>query len=231
MDAKLFSNSVMVGALMIAFGGLLLLGTFGWDDENAFRFAPSLFTLWGVLVLVQRGFRRWGFPLTLIAIGIAWQILVFVDLNVFPLALMAIGAALIFGGFKSNRSRSNRTSEPVIETENYDSPNLHGVTVMAENSRRIDSKEFSGGDMKVVMGSGKLDLRDAQIPNPPARVDLTLVMGEIKVRVPTDWNVEFDNATIMGETKDVRPLSTERATEPNLVITGSVVMGGLTIDG
>ena len=58
------------------------------------------------------------------------------------------------------------------------------------------------------MGNAHIDLREASIQEKPAVLELNVVMGEIKLRAPRDWNIRVDDDTVMGDTKD------ERATRP-----------------
>ena len=65
----------------------------------------------------------------------------------------------------------------------------------------------------------------------PATLEVTVVMGEMKLRVPGEWNLRLENDTIMGETKDERLVrETGGEAQTDLVIKGSVVMGSLKIE-
>ena len=78
------------------------------------------------------------------------------------------------------------------------------------------------------MGNGTLDMRDATIVDKPATLEVSVVMGEVKVRVPTEWNVRIVNSSQMGDTKDTRG-SQNDSDNPDLIIRGSVTMGSLHI--
>jgi hypothetical protein len=54
-------------------------------------------------------------------------------------------------------------------------------------------------------------------------------MGQVNIRVPSDWSVAINNSTIMGESKDERR-GAPSSTDADLTITGTVVMGSLKIE-
>ena len=60
-------------------------------------------------------------------------------------------------------------------------------------------------------------------------IDITCIMGQVTLRVPSDWDIRIDNATLLGESKDDRHLQNSPS-EANLTVTGMVLMGSLKID-
>jgi predicted membrane protein len=77
------------------------------------------------------------------------------------------------------------------------------------------------------MGGVELDLRDAVMDRKEAVLDVSSVMGGVKVRVPTSWTVVPRVSSIMGGFKDDtrRPANDDH----RLVLKGTVLMGGLTV--
>ena len=78
------------------------------------------------------------------------------------------------------------------------------------------------------MGSGTLDMRDARIVDRPATLEVSVVIGEVKIRVPADWNVRIVNSIQVGEAKDMRARQNDDD-DPDLIIKGSLKMGGLQV--
>ena len=78
------------------------------------------------------------------------------------------------------------------------------------------------------MGSGNLDLRNARIVSKPATLEASVVMGEVKVRVPAEWNVRIANSIQVGEAKDIRARQ-NNDDNPDLIVKGSLKLGGLQI--
>jgi hypothetical protein len=110
-----------------------------------------------------------------------------------------------------------------------DEVNAVGVTGAAEE--KITTQAFKGGYLRAVMGAVELDLSQAAIETPPATIEATVVMGGAEIKVPQDWVVKTEARAIMGGVEDVR--GQEKASEgttPDLVVTGKVIMGGLTVN-
>ena len=77
------------------------------------------------------------------------------------------------------------------------------------------------------MGGVELDLTEATIEDPPATIEMTVVMGGAKIAVPEGWNVRVDTGTVLGGV-DERGVGGQ-GEPPDLVLTGKVVMGGVAI--
>jgi DUF4097 and DUF4098 domain-containing protein YvlB len=101
-----------------------------------------------------------------------------------------------------------------------DSAFLSGVV------RRYDSGVFRRGEAETFMGGIDLDFRDATMEGDEARLDVSAIMGGVKIRVPRTWNVENRIVATMGGVKDRTHSSSGNK---RLVISGSVLMGGLEI--
>jgi hypothetical protein len=89
------------------------------------------------------------------------------------------------------------------------------------------SKDFRGGEATAVMGGIDIDLRNAVMDRDEAVLDVSSVMGGVKVRVPNDWTVVSRVSSIMGGFDD----NTRHPVNPDhrLVLKGTVVMGGLKV--
>ena len=247
MNTRRLSGSFAFGLLAIALGLLLLLGNFGFlDTGDVFRWVPSLFILLGVWMLVKNRFRQVGGPILMIVVAALIQIMVLgVDIGRYwPVILIGVGAAILVKSLRSRGGRSSDASsgaytdspnsvsvfgsERKVAPADQDSINL--VSVMGSAAQRITSPEFRGGRATAVMGEAIIDLRESAIQEKPAVLEFSIVMGEIKLRVPRDWNVRVDDDTIMGELKDERLPSETGESQTDLVIKGSVVMGSLKIE-
>ena len=232
---------VFFGALVVVIGILFLLNSTGVADlGRLLDWWPSLIILYGVWRLIANRFRSLFWPIVLIAIGAFLQLgqLGF-DIDwgkLWPVALIAVGILILGGGLRRrSRRRPHSTTGPnsstiidvdVSTSQDADDATLH---VVVGSQDRIISGDFHGGSINVVMGSGTLDMRDARIVDKPATLEVSVVMGEVKVRVPADWNVQIANSATMGEAKDTRPSRPDDGDTPDLVISGSVTMGSLQI--
>lgn len=228
------------GALVVMVGILFLLNSTGVADlDGLLNWWPSLITLYGVWRLVANRFRRLFWPIVLIIIGaflqlgqlgfdISWD-------RYWPVALIAVGILILGGGLRRrSRRRRHSTTGPnsstiidvdVSTSQDADDDTLHAVVGSQD---RVISGDFHSGSINVVMGSGTLDMRDARIVDRPATLEVSVVIGEVKIRVPADWNVRIVNSIQVGEAEDIRARQ-NNDDNPDLIVKGSLKMGGLQI--
>ena len=227
------------GALVIAIGVLFLLNSTGVADlDGVLDWWPSLIILYGAWRLVASRFRGLFWPILLIAIGAFLQ-LGQLGLNIdwgrfWPVALIAVGILILSGGMRRRKRRRRSTTGPgsstiidvdVSTSQDADDATLHTVVGSQD---RIISGDFQSGSVNIVMGSGTLDMRDARILDRPATLEVSVVIGEVKIRVPADWKVRIVNSIQVGEAKDMRARQNDDD-NPDLIIKGSLKMGGLQV--
>ena len=228
------------GALVVMVGILFLLNSTGVADLDwLLNWWPSLIILYGIWRLVANRFRRLFWPIVLIVIGaflqlgqlgfdISWD-------RYWPVALIAVGILILGGGLRRrSRRRRHSTTGPnsstiidvdVSTSQDADDDTLHAVVGSQD---RVISGDFQSGSINVVMGSGTLDMRDARIVDRPATLEVSVVIGEVKIRVPADWNVRIVNSIQVGEAEDIRARQ-NNDDNPDLIVKGSLKMGGLQI--
>ena len=101
------------------------------------------------------------------------------------------------------------------------------LAIMGGVKRTNVSKDFRGGEATAVMGGVELDLRDAVMDRKEAVLDVSSVMGGVKIRVPESWTVVSRVSSVMGGFKD------NTRHPPNddhrLILKGTVLMGGLQV--
>ena len=231
---------VLFGVLVIAVGVLFLVDKAGIAElDGLLDWWPSLIILYGAWRLIANRFRSLFLPLLLIFGGVVLQLQQLDTADVFgtiwPAFLIALGVAIVIGGMRSRNRRqrggsSSHSASTIIDVDlgapaDADDGTLHAV---AGSQDRIVSGDFYDGSINVVMGNGTLDMRDATIVGKPATLEVSVVMGEVKVRVPAEWNVRIVNSSQMGDTKDTRR-SQNNSDDPDLIIRGSVTMGSLQI--
>ena len=216
----------VMGIALVVAGVLLLLHTTGVADLGGYaRWIPSLFILLGAVMIVANRFRRIAFPVIMIVVAAIVQLsLLGIDAMIFwPVALIGVGVVILFGlGRGRRRGSGTGRADVSVAVENGAS------TVMGSSDLRLSASDLNDTDFSTVMGETKLDLRDIERSALPAELSVTCVMGEVKVRVPSDWSVKFGNSTVMGESKDERRSALTGA-DADLTITGSVVMGSLKV--
>ena len=235
---------IFFGIVVVIVGVLLLLMALDVVPIDGIGelllYIPSLFILWGLYLLVAQRFKRASGPIVMIAIAAAVQLMLLDVLQwdyVWPIAIILIGVAIIAGGsgYRGRRRRERRRRE-----QRHAKPDAHksaggyldiSVT-MSEADERNRSKDFQGGEITCAMGSVKLDLTEAEIVEPPARIHVDVVIGSVEILVPDHWIVQTDIERTMGEVED--QTESRRSATPDdgatLILSGSVTMGQATIE-
>ncbi len=231
MDSTRSPNRIIFGLIVVACGVLLFLDNLGVDAlDGAWRWFPSIFILWGVVMLVSRRFQDIAGPVIMIVIAALVQVSFLggdVWAFILPGLLIIIGAAVVIGSLRGRKKDDSSVSEDYVTD---DASKISISQVAGSTNRIIESASFEGGEVKAVMGSVELDMRDTAVEYKPATLDVNCVMAEVKLRVPANWRLRVNIDTTLGETKDERSHRGDSGDEVDLVITGSVVMGHLVID-
>ncbi len=81
-----------------------------------------------------------------------------------------------------------------------------------------------------VMGTIRLDLREAEIPAEGVDIDATALMGEIRITLPPGLRAEVDGFALMGEFSDRTAMAASTLDAPAIRVTGSAVMGAVRIE-
>jgi predicted membrane protein len=229
MNSLGVSSRTLAGLILAVVGALLLMTSLGLGEGGLFKWLPSLFILLGLWALAKNRFRSATGPLIVIAIAVVVQFALLggIESEVFwAAALIAIGIAIIFGGTRT-RKRIRRAK---VDFKPIDSSSINSFSVWGSTKSNVESEDFQGGEVTALMGAVSLDLRDAVVNNKPARLEISAIMGEVKLRVPAAWKIHIENTTMMGETNDKRRVEHASDRAVDLVITGTVLMGNLQID-
>lgn len=219
------SGQALIGGIIVLIGALLLVHTTGvYDTTQMLRFVPSLFVLVGLYVIVASRLQNLSGPLVLVLVAGAIQ-LVTLDLisgsdvlSLWPVLLIVAGLSILLGQFRSS-------TRPVSASQ------VDVFALLGGNAQRATSDTFAGGTLTAILGGVELDLRETRVEDRPARINSTTLFGGTEITVPEDWIVQVDILPILGGIEDTR-LRREREEdkqEVDLVITGFVAFGGLTV--
>src|SRR5262245_61064429 len=137
--------------------------------------------------------------------------------------VLAAGAALLVVGLLFSQPPTLAKNE---EFRNG-SDSFNDLAIMGGVKRTNLSRDFRGGEAAAVMGGIEIDLRNAVMDRSEAVLDVSSVMGGVKIRVPEDWTVVSRVSSIMGGFDD----NTRHPDNPDhrLILKGTVVMGGLKV--
>ncbi len=249
---RLASRSCDIGSRLyvsiglIALGVLLFLGNLGiLPIHNVWLFWPVLPILGGIGRLA--GSRSassvvWGVFTVLFGCLFLLSNLGWLRLNtgngswIVSLILIAIGFAVLSSVLETSKARQGGTMPPArafgqipVQTNgNW----LSDFTLFGAVKRKVESDDFAGGTLTSIFGSIEIDLRRAVILSPrnATVVNVTAVFGATKIRVPDEWRIHVNGASILGnfEDKTVPPNTGRDA--PMLVITGLAILGSVEIE-
>jgi len=218
------------GLVLILTGALILLYRFDiWDFGWLFStWWPAIFILIGISILIGNRFRRPGTGIFFILFGtffLLWHLDVLrydIWRNLWPAALIVLGLWIILRPVMRPRNKTNEI--PPAQGNDIDVS-----AVFSGLKRRVDSRNFKGGEVAAVFGGLDLDLTPAGLEGGKATLEATAVLGSVTVFVPRNWRVVLDGTPVLGsyDMKHVNPSESETAA--TLYIRGAAVLGGVTI--
>lgn len=242
-------SPVFPGIILIAIGALFLLSNLN------IVFLPDIWQYWPVILIVVGGYKMVTSQCTSQAIGglilvciggvFLLRSLGYIHGNVWafvwPMILIAIGASMIA---KRMEWQDRADAPPVTPSANaFSGPGSSETSFSANISnrlnihlafssleRRIESKEFEGGDIKVSFGSVELDLRGAVPKYDQIRIDAHAVFGSIEIWIPDTWESVVEGKAAFGAFEDhthTRAAFGEK--RPRLIVTGGAAFGGVEI--
>ncbi len=114
-----------------------------------------------------------------------------------------------------------------FRNQQIDEDKINVVAVSTRTEEKVKLANFRGGYLRAVMGVVELDLTEAIIEDPPATIEMTVVMGGAGITVPEGWKVRVDAGSILGGVDEHG--APDEGEPPDLVLTGKVIMGGVLI--
>jgi predicted membrane protein len=226
-------SRLVFGAFIVVVGLFALLDNLHVFDSHLVQpYWPLIFVALGAMKLSHArrpGHFTLGVALIAVGAGMTLQNLGILHLawrQLWPLALILAGLNVITNGFGNRGNAAWRRSSGPREERFEHGSRIDASATMSGIVLKNDSQDFAGGEVGVVMGAVEIDLRQASIAT-EAVLHLSIVMGNIEIKVPPDWSVAVNGSPLMGgiEDKTVPPMAPGK----RLVIEGSVVMGGVEI--
>jgi predicted membrane protein len=138
--------------------------------------------------------------------------------------VIAAGVWILIKPVLSPRFSSDQKTAPELTVDE-----LKISVVFAGVKRRIESSAFKGGKAEVVLGSLELDLSGAELAGEEADVDLSVVLGNIEIRVPRAWKLDIDGSPVLGNIEDKRRPVAEAERKGTLHMKASAVLGNIEI--
>jgi len=187
-----------LGIIFILIGFSVVFKQLGlWDLSNfIWTWWPLLLIGAGILQLSKKPISKTS-GITLFVLGTLFQLRELNIINVslvkfiWPAIIIAIGVSLLLPrSFKKENYefRKKEINQDVVD----DLAIFSGV-----NSRNI-SNNFKGGSLVAIFGGIDMDLRDANLLNQGARIDVTAAFGGVNIIVPPEWTVIVKGIPIFG---------------------------------
>ena len=129
-----------------------------------------------------------------------------------------------------------RRSSLLANAPNLDPDRVNATTILGGITEPNASRDFRGGRLTAFLGGVSVNLRQAGIIEKPAHIHVSAILGGVEITVPQHWNVKKNVQSIAGGVAEQRlPLQHHEDVDalpdntPDLVVTGSVLLGGLLI--
>lgn len=209
-----------VGAVIVAAGLLWMADSADLVDagELISNWWPLLLIVAGVLSYLSNR-RQWLFPLLVVLAGFGFLLqttgVVEIGDLIFPALLILVGVLVIFG-----RGIGGRTETSDDEIRSF---NVFSGSELASNS-----PQFRGGSIGAVFGGADIDLRGASLA-PGAVLDVFVMFGGLELRVPEGWRVTTKGMPIFGGVENKTGKETLADNPPTLLVSMTVLFGGLEI--
>ncbi|HYA25024.1 MAG TPA: DUF5668 domain-containing protein [Terriglobales bacterium] len=213
------NSAVLNGTALIVVGIVLLLDQMG---IISFNFWALVFGAFGLVRLLQASDttgRLWGVLLMAAGAAIELDHLGYVNVRLdrtWPVFVILAGLILIW-----------RAYQQPSESGGMLSPHLNVFSILGGGEYRIRAQNFRGGDVVALMGGFDINLKDADIENSEATINVNCLMGGGVIRVPETWAVSMRVAAFMGG----HSLKAREGAQPTktLIVKGVAIMGGVEV--
>lgn len=231
-------KKTLFGLSVVTFGVWWLLRRMDIEIAPDWVFTwPSLIIAIGIFNIIGNGLRSaTGYIMVLIGSFFLARNVFDIPLSIepyfWPAIVIGIGLIILFKPKKRwdpekkncNTDDRNQTQEQLNESDRVDS-----LVVFGGVNRDVISKSFKGGELTACMGGAEFNFGKADIET-SATLDVTIIMGGVKLIVPQNWDVQINCTNILGGVDDKRrgngaPIETSK----KLILTGTVIMGGVEI--
>ena len=224
--SRLVTPALVVGIAIVVFGLGLTLENLGFEYSHiVFRFWPLILVVLGLLKLrACQGTCVGGYLLTGAGLVLLLKTLGghSVDVLIGPMILTGVGIFIVLQALKQHR----RVPTELQQSEGF----LRGNAIFSAFKHRHQAQAFRGGELTSIFGGFEVDLKQAVIEGPSARLDTFVMFGGGEVRVPEGWEILVQATAIFGGVNDKTvPTPSNGETRPRLVITGLVLFGGIEI--
>ncbi|EON75856.1 putative transmembrane protein [Lunatimonas lonarensis] len=236
-------NQRTLGIIVLVIGTALLLKQFGIIFPAWLFSWPVILLAIGTIIGVKHGFTNTA-SIVLLSIGTFFFLrnnhVLPSDTEKFlvPIGMILLGAFLLvkkrtkkvnWEGNFDRFERKLRTGKGGIPQDGDPSDYVNVEAIFCGIKRKSISKSFKGGEITTIFGGTDIDLSRADLEG-TAVLDISVVMGGVKLIVPFHWDVSFGVSNIAAGVEDKRaqqvvPMEAEK----KLILTGAVIFGGIEV--
>jgi len=223
---KFNSTLLVLGISIVMLGCLIAIEKFTQlGNISVMRYWPLIIVVLGVVKLFEGKFRNIeGWIITAAgALLLAYSVrgLSIGDI-VGPAIVMAVGIFIVLHAVK----RSRKAPPGLQKSEDF----VRGTAILGGYKYKPNSGQFDGGEVTAIFGGFDLDLRQTTMKSDTARIDVFAMFGGGEIRVPEGWEVSVQASAIAGSVEDKTiGLPAADFKRPRLLITGSVLFGGVEV--
>ena len=225
--SRWFAPRLFMGLVVVTLGVLALLDNLDIVEvDHPMRLWPLIFVAIGLARMLRPSGapgRFGGFLFFFVGTWILLRNLDVVPISLFqfwPVILLLIGGRLVWGAMTR--------PEPSMVQGSDSSSQVNSFAMLSGAEHQSNAPDFRGGDATAILGSCKIDLRQAGIKSGEAVIETFALWGGIEIVVPPEWTVVNMGTPILGAFEDkTRP--PQLSSGPRLVIKGVVIMGGVEI--
>ena len=209
------SVKLIAGIFFTLLGVLLTLDNLDLADaDQILPYWPVFLIAIGILKLRERRSRT--FAVMAIAVGALFltDLFRFSIFDFWPMILVFAGLVLVARAFGFRVSNvSNEPSSTIWA--------IFGV-----RKEEVTTRNYAGGRIIAFMGGCELDLRNADMEQGSAELEIIVVWGGIEIKVPEGWEVIGNTVPIMGGA-DIRTKAAPGGRR--LIVNGLAIMAGVDI--
>jgi predicted membrane protein len=224
-------NGMIPGAIILAIGAIFLLNNMGIVNAgHFFQFWPLILVFAGIVKLFDPCRRAWGAILLIFGVLLQLNHHGFGHFSwgeMWPIVLIAAGGFAMWSALQARKMTENLGANPGDPLTTLNESAIFGGV-----QKRVNAKEFRGGQLQSLFGGIEIDLRDADMAENQAVLHANAVFGGIELRVPETWYVAARGQGIFGgytdSTRYTPPADPDKP-KKTLIVMGTAVFGGVEI--
>lgn len=143
----------------------------------------------------------------------------------------ALFATIVTGSVLLDRSRGGAGGDgypPSAFRLSPDGSSLEMVTVMRQMRQSSEPGAFRQGKMVTILGDSSIDLSRARMSGESGRMEVVVMGGHARIKVPPEWQVSVDDKVALGSVEN-RADSSESASPPTLHLVAVIFGGALEV--